>query len=94
MSAQKNILVAPVFWGLGHATRCIPIIRQLLNFNFNVILASDDAALHLLQKEFPNLEAIELPGYHILYHNNGYFYKLKLFSLLSTILNSVRLEHK
>lgn len=94
MSAQKNILVAPVFWGLGHATRCIPIIRQLLNFNFNVILASDDAALHLLQKEFPNLEAIELPGYHIRYPKKGYFFKLKLISQLSTILKSVRQEHK
>lgn len=23
-----NILIAPLNWGLGHATRCIPLIRK------------------------------------------------------------------
>ena len=26
---KKNILIAPLNWGLGHATRCIPIIKAL-----------------------------------------------------------------
>ena len=29
MGNKKTILVAPLNWGLGHATRCIPIIRAL-----------------------------------------------------------------
>ena len=28
-TANKTILIAPLNWGLGHATRCIPIIQEL-----------------------------------------------------------------
>jgi len=48
----KNILVAPLNWGLGHATRCIPIIQELEKNGFTPIIASDGIALLLLQKEF------------------------------------------
>ena len=61
----KNILVAPLNWGLGHASRCIPIIRELEKNGFTPILASDGVALQLLQKEFPHLQSLELPSYEI-----------------------------
>jgi hypothetical protein len=41
----KTILIAPLNWGLGHATRCIPIIRALLKNNYIPIIASDGIAL-------------------------------------------------
>jgi len=64
----KNIkvLVAPLNWGLGHATRCIPIIDYLCQNN-EVIIASDGLALSWLELEYPNLEMLELPGYQISY---------------------------
>ena len=40
MKAKKRILVAPLDWGIGHATRCIPIIQQLITHNYEVIIAS------------------------------------------------------
>jgi UDP:flavonoid glycosyltransferase YjiC (YdhE family) len=64
---KKNILVAPLNWGLGHATRCIPIIKGLEESGFDPILASDGQALLLLQKEFPHLKSLELPSYEIEY---------------------------
>ena len=67
---KKNILVAPLNWGLGHATRCIPIIRELENNGFTPILASDGDSLALLKKEFPQLTALELPSYQIEYAKN------------------------
>ena len=27
---KKKVLVCPLNWGLGHATRCVPIIREQL----------------------------------------------------------------
>jgi uncharacterized protein (TIGR00661 family) len=78
-SEKKNILVAPLNWGLGHATRCIPIINALIDNDFNPIIASDGVALELLQKEFPNLQTIELPSYQIEYAKKGANFKLKLF---------------
>lgn len=64
---KKKILVAPLNWGLGHATRCIPIINALIQQNFIPIIASDGIALELLRKEFPSLEHVELPSYNINY---------------------------
>jgi uncharacterized protein (TIGR00661 family) len=69
----KKILVAPLNWGLGHATRCIPIINSLIEHNFEPLIASDGEALLLLQKTFPNLKSFELPGYPIDYPKNGRF---------------------
>jgi hypothetical protein len=75
---SKNILVAPLNWGLGHATRCIPIIKKLEEFGYQPILASDGNALLLLQKEFPHLLALELPSYQIEYAKKGENFKWKL----------------
>lgn len=49
---KKRILISPLNWGLGHATRCIPIIKALEANNFEPILASDGDALGLLKKNF------------------------------------------
>lgn len=61
------VMVAPLNWGLGHATRCIPLIRTLEHLGAKVVLASDGAALQLLKAEFPHLPAVTLPSYRIRY---------------------------
>lgn len=71
IASQKHILVAVLDWGLGHATRSIPIIRNLLQQGHIPILASDGRALLLLKEEFPELTALELPSYNIRYHSNN-----------------------
>ena len=94
LKTKKTILVAPLFWGLGHATRCIPIIRALLECNYDVLLGSDGAALSLLKKEFPTLPSIELPAYNISYPKNGEFFKIKLFLKLPHIKKTMNEEKK
>ncbi|MEZ4817356.1 MAG: glycosyltransferase [Flavobacteriaceae bacterium] len=94
MKKQKTILVAPLHWGLGHATRCIPIINELLKHDFNVLLGSDGAALLLLRKEFPKLDYVELPSYNITYPKKGEFFKLKLFLKLPQIKKTMNSEKK
>ena len=64
---HKRIIVAPLCWGLGHASRCIPIINQLLDQGNTVSIASDGEALLLLKQEFPKLASFELPEYAINY---------------------------
>ena len=90
----KRILVAPLNWGLGHATRCIPIIRGLMQQQFTPVIASDGIALDLLKKEFPELETIELPAYNIRYSKKGYWFKLKLLKDSPKLLNAVNAEKK
>jgi uncharacterized protein (TIGR00661 family) len=76
LKKPKRILVAPLNWGLGHATRCIPIINKLLEFDFEVLLASDGRSLKLLQKELPDLQTVELPAYDIRYSTNNMVFNI------------------
>lgn len=64
---QKTILVAPLNWGLGHATRCVPIIQELLVAGFEVVLASDGLAFEFLKNEFPKLPIHQLATLNVLY---------------------------
>jgi len=76
LKTKKRILLAILNWGLGHATRCIPLIQELLHQNAEVILASDGSALDLLQKEYPTLETIDLPAYNITYRTSNMWWNI------------------
>jgi len=89
---NKNILVAPLNWGLGHATRCIPIIRELEKNDFTPIIASDGVALALLKKEFPHLTSLELPSYQIEYAKKGENFKWKLIKNSPKTINAILSE--
>ena len=91
---KKRILVAPLNWGLGHATRCIPIIKALYANGFEPIIASDGIALTLLQKEFPEFSSIELPSYNISYSKKGTYFKLKLIKDSPKLLKTIKDEKK
>jgi UDP:flavonoid glycosyltransferase YjiC (YdhE family) len=71
MAKRKRILVAPLNWGLGHATRCIPIIHKLREKGFDVVIAASERPFHLLKKEFPELTHIYFPNYEIDYPEKG-----------------------
>jgi UDP-N-acetylglucosamine:LPS N-acetylglucosamine transferase len=76
---DDTVVVAPLNWGLGHATRCIPLIHYLKNRGNKIIIASDGEALELLKKEFPELPSESLPGYGIKYYTRNMLFNL-LFS--------------
>lgn len=88
------MLVAPLNWGLGHATRCIPIIRALQEERFTPIIASDGVALEFLRKEFPNLLCLELPSYQIEYPEDSSKFKWKMVQQLPKILEALLAEKK
>lgn len=94
MNKPKKILIAPLNWGLGHATRCIPIINALLENGFEPIIASDGVAMELLKKEFPNLRHHVLPSYDIKYAENGKNFKWKLFLQIPKMITAVVNEKK
>ncbi len=91
---KKRILVAPLNWGIGHATRCIPIIKALQTQGFSPIIASDGDALVLLQKEFPNLISIPLVGYNIKYSKTEAFFKWVIFKQISQLYRAIKTEKK
>lgn len=89
--AGKKLLVAPLDWGLGHATRCIPIIHQLLKNDCRIWLAGEGAQEALLRKEFPQLPFLSLPGYRIQYARSALAGKLLL--QIPKILSSIQYEN-
>ncbi|NMH28540.1 glycosyltransferase [Flavobacterium silvaticum] len=91
---QQNILVAPLNWGLGHATRCVPIIRALELTGYTPIIASDGVALEMLKKEFPHLKHLELPSYKIEYPKDGEDFKWKMLKGLPRMLDAISDEKK
>ncbi len=97
MNTQKTVLLAILNWGLGHATRCIPIIEKLLANGHQVVIASDGLALMLLKREFANLKFVELPAYNIWYPQKGSMFLSMLWQtprLLKTIEQSHQLIEK
>jgi len=91
--SKRRILVAPLDWGLGHATRCIPLIVELLNRGVDVTLAADGRPYDLLKREFPSLHIVRLPGYDITYSQSGEL----VFSMLRQIpriVGGVITEHR
>lgn len=64
---DARVLVAPLDWGLGHAARCVPVVRTLIARGAHPVLAADAGPLALLRAEFPDLEHVRLPGITVRY---------------------------
>ena len=88
------MLVAPLDWGLGHATRCVPLIEKLLNAGFKVIIAAEGDQKILLQKEFPDLEMVHLKGYRLKYGSTKWRTILKIIFQIPKILTAINRESK
>lgn len=69
---HQTIFYAVLNWGIGHATRSIPIIEKLLLQNNQIILFSDGEAGKLLTEKFPHLPYHTLPSYNIRYDNDRF----------------------
>jgi uncharacterized protein (TIGR00661 family) len=89
----KRVVVAPLDWGLGHATRCVPIINELLKRECEVWIASSGSALLLLQKEFPSLKFIELVSYRAAYPRHTPF-MVSILLQLPKFLLAINKEHE
>ena len=91
---SKKVLVAPLDWGLGHASRCIPLISTLQKEGCNIVIAASGAQQYLLQREFPNLEFITLKGYSVSYTRHKRFFSAKILWQIPKILLRIRQEHQ
>jgi len=89
-----KVLVAPLDWGLGHATRCVPLIRFMVQLGWKVSLAGEGPSLTLLSEEFPELTTIPLKGYRIRYPKSGALLIPKLLLQIPKILKTIKLENE
>jgi UDP-N-acetylglucosamine transferase subunit ALG13 len=90
----KTVLISPLDWGLGHTTRCIPIISSFLKFSCKVVVACNSAQKKILINEFPNIEFVPLQGYKVKYGQNKIFTKFGLLIQIPKILTAIKEEHR
>ena len=88
------VLVAPLDWGLGHTTRCIPVITALTAGGCDVIIAADGQQKKLLEAEFPSLKYLHLPGYQIRYGRFAWSTSFKIIGQIPRIILAIRQEKK
>lgn len=89
----NKILLCPLNWGLGHATRCVPIVNALIQAGKEVVVAADGFALEFLKQEFPHLQTIKFSGMQVEYSNSDSQNKI-LAKKIPYFIKSIATEHK
>jgi predicted glycosyltransferase len=91
-SPVRRILIAPLDWGLGHTTRCVPVIRRLVNAKREVVFAGNDVQKTFITATFPGIRCLDLPGYGVKY-SAGRFLP-NILRQIPKILSRIRHEHR
>ncbi len=90
---MASVLVSPLNWGLGHATRDIPVIQNLLSHGHEVTLAASGNARKVLSLEFPDCRSIEFPDYPAPYSKSRFFLP-KFAASIPALLGAVSAERE
>jgi predicted glycosyltransferase len=88
-----TILVSPLDWGLGHASRMIPLIGRFVQDGHHVILAGSGRSAELLRTTFPGLRFISLPGHTVQWGSGKHSY-FQLILQVPALIISVFREHR
>ena len=94
MYQSSNILISPLDWGLGHATRCIPIINHLIKQGCTVFIAAEGNVKALLESEFPQVVFLSLQGYNVKYAKQKKWLAIKILIQTPRILYLIYKEHQ
>jgi len=93
LEKSQNILISPLNWGLGHASRIIPIIDYCLNSGKNVVIAGNGVSLDLLKNKYPDLTTVNLPA-PTLHYGNKRAISLRLVIKVLFMLINFRKERR
>ncbi|MES2701362.1 MAG: glycosyltransferase [Bacteroidota bacterium] len=91
---SKNILIAPLDWGLGHTARCIPLIRHVAEQGHHPVVAGNSSQLSFIQLAIPGVTSIPLEGYNVTYSALNRFAQLGVLLQLPHIKKVITAEHE
>lgn len=86
--------MSPLDWGLGHTTRCVPLIQHLQALGHSVLFAGNDWQRQYIEKTFAGIDTTHLDGYNVAYSKHGGGFMLKLFSQLPGLLRTIKNEQQ
>ncbi len=88
---NKRILFAALNWGMGHVSRSISIISELLEADNTIVIAASETQHAIFKEYFPGLTFELIKDYPFRFRGNGNFAADLLLSSVS-IRNHIRLE--
>ncbi len=91
---QKRILIAPLDWGMGHTTRCIPLINLLLKLGHIPVFAGNEWQRTYIKETFVKIDTVFLEGYNITYPNSINPSKFFIIPIIPSILKTISNEKK
>ena len=90
---QKPLLLFSCLdWGLGHTTRSIPLIKEFINQQWEVIVACNSDQKKVLEPECPGVRFVDLKGYNLRYGKTGLSTRFNLAAQLYKILIRIKYE--
>ena len=72
---NKKILFSCLNWGMGHVSRSIGLLHNLLGQGNKIIVAGSSDQLRIFKTYFPDIQALELDGYPFEFENYNSFQK-------------------
>lgn len=87
-----RVLFTILDWGLGHATRSVPIIDEVIRFGAEPVIAGRGLSLLYLQKRFPQIKTIELPDKEVTYGQKGARLSLAKRAIQQVSINESQFE--
>jgi len=91
---RARILFAPLDWGLGHTTRCLPIIKAFQSEGADITIACNEKQAVLLEAELEAVRFLPLRGYGLRYSRSKYLTWLTIALQIPKILTSINRERK
>lgn len=88
-----RVFISPLNWGLGHSTRDIPIINELLSHGHEVTIGTSGNALALLKRECPECNFILFKDYPAPYSASRFFLP-KFVASIPILLRALARERK
>ena len=70
---DKRILISVLNWGMGHVSRCIGLINELLSQRNTLIIAGDPDQIKIFKEYFPKIQFIQHDGYPFKFSKSGNF---------------------
>lgn len=92
--APIKAIVCPLDWGLGHATRCVPVIRELRLQGFEVEIGCSPLQHAFFAQELPDCILHAAPSYAIRYPTQGWqmpFWLLTEYRRLQKVIHEEQL---
>lgn len=88
---DKTILIAPLDWGMGHLTRCLPLIHVFLKNECKIIFAGTTFQCEWVKRECPNIITEEVEGYQIRLDSDKSTYR-QMLTQTSKMLYAIKAE--